>query len=109
MATEEKRAGKERIQPATRDEQWDDERLRGFLELEPPADMPADYHILLKAYRAMTPEFFARFIPIFVENGHDPDVRLEDGSRFIDHLRQHRRAGPYIEALRQAGVAEPAD
>lgn len=104
MATEEKKSGKDRIQPATRNEDWDDERLRAFLALQPPAGTPADYHILLKAYRAMVPEFFERFVPMFVEAGHDVNVRLDDGSTFLDHVSQHRRAGPYIAALEKAGA-----
>ncbi len=104
MATEEKKSGKDRIQPATRNENWDDGRLRDFLSLQPPGDVPADYHILLKAYRAMVPEFFQRFVPMFVEAGFDVNARLEDGSTFLDHVSQHRRAGPYIAALEEAGA-----
>ena len=68
MSSEKKR-GAERTQKAVRDEDWSDERLAGFLALLPPDDLPADYHCLLRAYRGMTAELFARFVRIFVERG----------------------------------------
>ena len=58
---EDKKTGAARTQPATRNEEWSDERLKAFLELEPPEGMPADYATLLKAYRGMTAKLFARF------------------------------------------------
>lgn len=101
---EEKKTGKDRTQPATRNEEWSDERIRGFLDLEPPASVPADYHILTKAYRGMLPEHFARFVPFFVDDGRDINVTLKDGSTFLDHVAQHRAATPYMDALEAAGA-----
>ena len=37
-----KKRGSERTQIATRNEEWSDERLKLFLKLKPPSDMPAD-------------------------------------------------------------------
>ena len=54
---EEKKRGAERTQPATRDEFWTDERIRSFLDMLPPEGVPADYHVLLKAYRGMLPDY----------------------------------------------------
>ena len=99
-----KKRGAERTQIATRDEEWSDERLKSFLQLEPPAEMPADYHILLKAYRGMTPELFARFVPLFVADGRDLNVRLNDGSTFLDHVLRHRKSVDYVDPLEQAGA-----
>jgi hypothetical protein len=99
-----KKRGAERTQIATRNEEWSDERLKAFLELEPPADMPVDYNILLKAYRGMTEELFARFIPLFVEAGHDLNTTLEDGSSFLDLVSRHRRSTAYADILEQAGA-----
>ena len=101
---EEKKAGKEKTQQATRDETWSDERLATFLELEPPAGMSADYSVLLKAYRGMTAELFARFVAIFVEAGRDLNSTLEDGTTFLDHIDEHRRSVEYITALEEAGA-----
>ncbi len=109
MATEEKKTGKDRIQPATRNEEWSDERVRAFLLLEPPEGIPADYHILLKAYRGMLPDTFSRFVRFFVEEGHDVNTRLTDNSTILDHLARHRRAWPYVEALKEAGAEYGVD
>src|SRR5690606_42145237 len=99
---EEKKSGAARVQPATRDEFWTDERVKTFLALQPPEGVPADYHILLKAYRGMLPDTFERFVTFFVEAGHDINVRLADGSTIHDHTSKHRKAGQYIAALEGA-------
>lgn len=103
-AKEGKKRGAERTQIATRDEEWSDDRLKTFLELEPPASLPADYNILLKAYRGMTADLFVRFLPFYLESGRDINVALEDGSTFLDLVSQHRKSGEYAEALKSVGA-----
>jgi len=102
----EKKTGKERTQPATRNEEWSDDRIRGFLDLLPPEGVPADYHILIKAYRGMLPEHFERFVPVFIAEGRDINVKLQSGATFLDHVSQHRCAEPYIHILRNAGAEQ---
>lgn len=99
-----KKRGAQRTQIATRNEEWSDERLQGYLELLPPASMPRDYAILLKAYRGMTAELFARFIPFFIEAGKNINVELSDGSTFLDHVSEHRKSTEYAAILKQAGA-----
>jgi len=99
-----KKRGAERTQIATRDEAWSDDRLKTFLALDPPAGMPADYNILLKAYRGMTADLFARFLPFFVEDGRDINVTIPDGSSFLDLVSRHRRSAHYIQALVDHGA-----
>ena len=99
-----KKRGAERTQIATRNEEWSDERLKGYLELLPPAGMPRDYAILLKAYRGMTAELFARFIPFFIEAGNDINAKLSDGSTFLDHVSEHRKSTEYAAVLKHAGA-----
>lgn len=101
---ENKKTGAARTQPATRNEEWSDERLKAFLALEPPEGMPADYGILLKAYRGMTAELFARFLPFFIEAGLDLNAPREDGSTLLDHVAEHRRSTEYVAALEAAGA-----
>ena len=96
--------GAERTQRAVRDEFWTDERVHGFLSILPPEGVPADYHILLKAYRGMLPDAFERFVPFFIEAGHDINVKLEDGSTFLDHVSRHRKSAAYAEILEDAGA-----
>lgn len=100
----EKKKGAERTQRAVRDEFWTDERVHGFLSILPPEGVPADYHILLKAYRGMLPDAFERFVPFFIEAGHDINVKLDDGSTFLDHVSRHRKSKAYAEILIDAGA-----
>ena len=99
-----KKRGAERTQIATRNEEWSDERLQAFLALEPPEGMPRDYNILLKAYRGMTVDLFERFLPLFVAAGHDLNVKLEDGSTFLDLVSRHKKSGDYCTVLEEAGA-----
>lgn len=99
-----KKRGAERTQIATRDEEWSDERLKTFLTLEPPEGMPADYNILLKAYRGMTAELFERFLALFVEDGRNINIALPDGSTFLDLVSQHRKSTQYAAVLETAGA-----
>lgn len=102
--TDEKKKGSERTQKATRDEDWSDERLKTFFELLPPEGLPADYNILLKAYRGMTAELFARFVPLFAEAGFDLNSALEDGTTMLDQIASHRKSTAYAQALKEAGA-----
>jgi len=99
-----KRRGADRTQIATRDEEWSDERLKTFLEAEPPTGIPTDYNILLRAYRGMTAELFERFIVIYKRGGRDINVTLSDGSNFLDLVSQHRKSADYAAALEAAGA-----
>ena len=104
MVKKGKKTGAERTQIATRNEEWSDARLQSFLSLQPPQGMPTDYNILLKAYRGMTADLFERFLPLFVEAGHDLNACLADGSTLLDHVCEHRKSASYVEMLKQAGA-----
>ncbi len=82
------------------DEHWSDERVKGFLDLTPAAtgDHP-DFQRLLRAYRSMRAEDFARFVGYFVAAGHDLDAENEQGQTFCAHVATHRHAGPFIAAV----------
>lgn len=101
---QEKKTGAARTQPSVTDEFWTDERVQSFLEMLPPEGMPADYNVLLKAYRGMLPDIFERFINYFTAAGHDINVRLEDGSTFLDHVSRHRKSTEYARLLEEAGA-----
>lgn len=101
---EEKKTGAARTQAAVTDELWTDERVQSFLEMLPPEGMPSDYNILLKAYRGMLPDTFERFIGYFIEAGRDINVRLSDGSTFLDHVSRHRKSVEYARLLEEAGA-----
>ena len=99
-----KKRGAERTQIATRNEEWSDERLESFLYFKPPAEIPQDYNVLLKAYRGMTAEIFGRFIPLFQRSGKNLNCSLTDGSTFLDLIQQHRKSEAYVEILKTAGA-----
>ena len=101
---EAKKSGAERTQQATRNEECSDERLKACLDVLPPEGIPHDYNILLRAYRGMTAELFARFIVFYKDAGHDINVSLEDGSSFLDLVSRHRKSVEYVEILKQAGA-----
>jgi hypothetical protein len=101
---EEKKSGTERTQKATRDEEWSDERLKVGLDVLPPQGLPHDYNILLRAYRGMTADLFARFIVFYTDADHDINVSLEDGSTFLDLVSRHRKSVEYADILKQAGA-----
>jgi len=101
---EEKKTGKDRVQPAVRNEAWPDERLQAFLALEPPEGLSVDYNILLKAYRGMTAELFARFLPFYLEDGRDINASLTNGSTFLDLVSSHRKSTEYADILESLGA-----
>lgn len=102
--SEEKKTGAERTQKAVRDEFWTDERVRSFLTMQAPEGTPGDYHILLRAYRGMLPDTFARFVEFFVSEGHDINARLSNNTTILDHILQHRKSAAYAQVLEAAGA-----
>jgi hypothetical protein len=86
------------------DEQIDADRLTEFLDLQPPAGISADYHILERAYRGMQAHDFERFIDLFVEKGHDLNVSGPQGT-LLEVIRQHSNGEPYARCLEKAGAS----
>jgi ankyrin repeat protein len=87
-------------------EEWSDERVKGFLGLEPyDASINADFNALQKAYHAMREEDFERFVTFFVEAGRDLNARNAHGETILDIISQHRRSTAYADALKAAGAA----
>lgn len=100
----EKKSGTARTQLAVTDEWWSDERVRSFLAMETVGGEHPDYHVLLKAYRGMIPEAFARFVEFFQEEGRNIDQPGPDGRTVLQLMITHRHAGDYAEILREAGA-----
>lgn len=89
-------------QPSVTDEVWDDERVQGFLAMEPSGNESADFHVLLKAYRGMRPEDFERFIRFFVDAGRDPQARDSQGRTLWEIIGTHRHGADFIKARDRA-------
>jgi len=83
-------------QPSVTDEVWDDDRIRLFLEMEPYGDVSADFHVLLKAYRGMRPDDFARFIQFFTASGRNLDATDGQGRTLWHIIEDHRHATPFL-------------
>lgn len=82
------------------DEQWDDERIRSFLDKPPLGEgEDPDYSAVLYAYRSMRPEDFGRFIDMFVAAGRDPSARGAAGETVLETIASHRRADGFREIL----------
>ena len=85
------------------DEVWTAERIRSFLDLQPPAGMDADFHRLQRAYQSMRIEDFADFIKLFVAAGERLDARGPEQQTLLDELERHRHGAAFAEILRAAG------
>jgi len=100
----EKKTGASRTQLAVTDEWWSDERIQTFLHLQPVAGEPADYHVLLKAYRGMEPDAFARFIAFFVAAGRNLNEPGPSGKTIVQLVAEHRHGSDYARILNNAGA-----
>ncbi len=87
------------------DEVWTEERIRGFLEIEPPAGIDPDFHTLLRAYQQMRADDFAAFIDMFVAAGRDINARNNHGESLLDIVSSHRLGEEFAVTLKTAGAA----
>ncbi len=85
-------------------ENFDDERIKTFLHVEPYGGLSRDYVALEKAYRGMIAENFATFVAFFVEAGLDLNTTNERGQTFLQVISTHRHAQEYTDALKAAGA-----
>ncbi|MBU2952878.1 PA4642 family protein [Marinobacter sp. F3R08] len=91
-------------------EEWSDERVRSFLDIQPwNAADNADFNALLKAYQAMRAEDFERFIGFFVAEGRDLNAVSGEGETILDQISRHRRSVDYARALENAGARTTAE
>lgn len=91
-------------QPKVEDEQWTDERIAGFLSLKPQDDTTVDYHVLIQAYQHMTPDFFGRFIKMFVAAGRDLNAPSLQGATILKRIAEHVSSIEYANILREHGA-----
>ncbi len=82
-------------QPQVTDEVWDDDRVRSFLDNRPYDGNP-DFHVLLKAYRGMRVEDFARFLKFFTEAGRNLDAQDNKGRTLWSIIKTHRQGADFI-------------
>ena len=85
-------------------EVFDDDRIRSFLQFEPPAGVSRDFHLLEKAYRGMKVDNFATFVRFFREEGRDINAVNPEGRTILQIVESHRHGKPYAEILRDHGA-----
>ncbi|HWK53157.1 MAG TPA: PA4642 family protein [Hyphomicrobiales bacterium] len=100
----EKKSGAARTQLAVTDEQWSDERVRSFLDMQTREGEHPDFHALLRAYRGMVPETFERFVGFFVAAGRNLDQAGPDGRTLAQLIATHRHGTEYLAILKDAGA-----
>ena len=81
------------------DEVWTPERIKGFLDLAPPADTDADFHVLYTAYKSMRLEDFEQLLGFFADAGRNFHACNESGENLQQIIAKHRKGGEYIDAL----------
>jgi hypothetical protein len=91
-------------QPKVEDEQWSDDRIKGFLSLKPLDGSSHDYHVLSQAYQHMTPAFFDRFLAMFVAEGRDLNAKSIEDKTILTLVSEHRRSVDYLKALNAKGA-----
>ena len=81
-------------------EVFDDERVKSFLDYQPPAGVNADFHLLEKAYRGMNIDNFVTFLNFFKAAGHDINATSPEGQTLAAVASEHGHGKPYVEALK---------
>lgn len=85
-------------------EHFDDDRIRGFLNVQTYGDVSRDYCALERAYRGMKAENFATFVRFFVEQGMDLNAPGPDGKTLLETIRSHHHGDEYASTLIAAGA-----
>ncbi|WP_419537047.1 PA4642 family protein [Endozoicomonas sp.] len=85
-------------------EELSDERLKNLLALQPADGGNRDHHILLRAYRYLRPDDFARFVPFFLDAGFHLDARDSNGKTLAEIIAHHHHGQPYLNTLVEAGA-----
>ena len=80
-----------------------DEQIEVFLDFPPEQGENPDFHVLLKAYRALRAEDFERFVAFFQAQNRDIHATDEQGRTLLDIVRGHGRSEPFVAILEKAG------
>lgn len=99
MTEMEKPAQQKKDKKAVEDELRSDAQLRFFLDVQPPAGVDADYHVLEIAYRNMKPDEFERFVGFFKADGRNAQAKNPAGETLAHVLAQHRLGAAYLAVL----------
>lgn len=89
-----------RVQPATFNEAWSDERVFAYLNHLPPAGESADFFVLYNAFKHMRANDFARLLVKFKEAGRDTQATNQEGFTIRDVIAQYpAHAAEFLDLL----------
>lgn len=81
------------------DEVWTEERIKSFLDLEPPPGEDRDFHTLYTAYKSMRLEDFETFLGFYADAGRNFQVRNKQGEQLTDIIAEHRTGKAFSDAI----------
>lgn len=84
------------------DEVWTEERIKSFLDQQPPKGVNADFHALYTAYKSMRLEDFELFLEFFKAAGRDFDATDNNGNTLVAIAAQHCYGTVYADAVNAA-------
>ena len=84
-------------------EPMSDEQIQAFLHGNAEQGLNADHHTLMRAYRSLRSEDFARFVAFFLAAGGDLNATDADGRTALAIIQGHQQGDDYAMALKQAG------
>lgn len=76
-----------------------EDRVRSFLELQPPAGVDADFHVLERSYRGMGAENFTTLLELFTAAGRNLSATNPQGQTLLEILSEHQNSSAYQAAL----------
>ena len=79
-----------------------DEQVKQFLAFEPIDATSPSLHKLIKAYRGLRVDDFARFVSFFQAAGYDLSATDAQGHDFVALIQDQRQAAPYIDVIHAA-------
>lgn len=86
------------------DEVWTEDRIRQFLNVQPPAGANADFHMLEKAYQSMRADDFESFVAMFLQAGHDINAKNHVGRTVLSYMTEHRNSAEFVDILKRNGA-----
>lgn len=91
-------------QPKVIGEDWSDDRVKSFLELQPKDETHPDFYVLSRAYQSMVLGDFRRLVTFFADSGRNINQQGPDGRSIFDVISEHGRSQKYAECLKDAGA-----
>jgi len=76
-----------------------DEQIKSYLNLNPQDNTNADFYRLIKAYRGLRANDFAKFIEFFVKNGGNLQAFDQNGQTFSKLLKNHKNSALYLQTI----------